>query len=158
MAGKAKGEFNVQKEIEELRARIAALEQDNDSLMEMRRNMAKFFAMDNDVEDDKRQEYKKGEFRSVDAIIRAVERGNVITPQQFQNIDKFSNMLVYSSATWFRNEIISAFSKSYFRINKDHPWDFKFDEIKAYLEDISKMTEKIDVTIYIKNLKPKPQA
>lgn len=152
---KSKGEVNILKELEELRARVTVLEQDNDMLMEMRRNMAKIFITDNNDDDDKRQEYKKGEFRSVDAIIRTVDKGNLISPQQFQNIDKFSNMLVYTSATWFRNQLIVAFSNAYHRINKEHPGELTFDQVKAYLEDISKITEKVDVTLYIRSLKSK---
>jgi hypothetical protein len=151
---KIKAEPNLQRELEELRARVAALEQDNESLMDMRRNMAKFFALDGDY-DDKLEEYKKGEFKALDVIIRHVDRGNPITSAQYNNIEKFSNIAIYSGANWLRTQLISAFGKLYYRVNKVQPQELKFDEVKSHLSDISKITDKLDVQVYIRNLKTK---
>lgn len=144
----------VQKEIEELRARVVTLEQDNETLMDLARNISKLFAVHNSPPDDDKLEYKKSESKSLNVIVKNISKGALITPNQFSAIEKFSDISIYSDADWFRKQLISAFENFYFNVNKVKAWELKFDEVKAYLFDVSKMEDKAEFVVYVKKLKP----
>lgn len=145
---------SVQKELEDLRSRIISLEQDNEMLMDLARNIAKMFAVHNSPDDDK-LEYKKSESKTLNVIVRNISKGALITPNHFAAIEKFSDLAIYSDADWFRKQLISAFENFYFNVNKVKAWELKFDEVRAYLSDVSRMEDKAEFHVYVKNLKPK---
>ena len=154
MAKAAGKSDSVAKEIDDLRSRILSLEQDNEMLMDLARNISKLFSVTNSPDDDK-LEYKKSESKTLNVIIRNIGKGALITPNHYAAIEKFSDASVYSDADWFRKQLITAFENFYFHVNKTKSWEFKFDEVKGYLADISKMDDKAEFTVYVKNLKPK---
>jgi hypothetical protein len=153
----------MQNENDELRARIAVLERDVENLMEFKRQMVELFAIIEE-EDDNRTTigYTGEEMKSLYVIIRRIEKGNVIKPVQFDEIIKLSDESTYSGADWLRYQLMGAFKKSHARINNlnlcsEQP-AFKFDDLKTYLEDFSKMSKKADVDVYMKNFKSKDGA
>jgi hypothetical protein len=144
----------VYKELEELRTRVLSLEQDNELLMDLAKNISKLFAVHNSPDDDK-LEYKKSESKTLNVIVRNINKGALITPNHYAAIEKFSDLSVYSDADWFRKQLISAFENFYFNVNKVKAWELKFDEVKGYLADVSRMDDKAEFHVYVKNLKPK---
>jgi predicted transcriptional regulator len=142
---------SVQDEIDHLRSRVLALEQDNEMLVGIVRNISKLFE-NTGREDDKLEDIP---FKKVDAVIRRIDKGDIINATQYGLIEKYSDKSVYADAEWFRKQIVAAFEKTYYRINKVQPVEMKFDEVKVYLQDISKMPDKVELQTYIRSLKPK---
>jgi hypothetical protein len=153
-AGRAEG---IQKELEELRSRITSLEQDNEMLMDLVKNISKVFAGNNAQADDDKMEYKKGVSKTLNIIIRNVGKGALITAAQYSAIEKYSDLSTYADAEWFRKQLIVAFENFYFHVNKEAAWEFKFQDVKDYLQDVSKFDDKAEFHVYVKNLKPKKE-
>jgi hypothetical protein len=145
----------VMRELDDLRSRITSLEQDNEMLMDLARNISKLFSVNNSLSDDDKMEYKKSESKTLNVIVRNIGKGALITSSHYGAIEKYSDLSVYADADWFRKQIISAFENFYFHVNKTKAWEFKFDEVKAYLQEISKLEDKAEFHVYVKNLKPK---
>ena len=142
----------MQKNINELFERVAALERERDVFKSLSEKLSTILAIDKDCGTC---EYKNGELRTINAIIRKVSGGDIITPQIFYNIEKFSDTKIYAEATWFHNQLIAAFNKIYFNIHiSSHPASLTFDEVKNYIQDISKMESKALIICYIDKLKP----
>lgn len=144
----------TKKDVDELRAKIVSLEQDIECLMTMKRNMANIFSAGDVDDDDKRQEYKKGEFKTIDVILRTIGKGNIISAHQYANIEKLSNETVYSNANWFRSNLVTEFGKLYFKVNKTPcPWELSFNEVCGYIKAMSEFKEKFEIQTFISKLK-----
>ncbi len=147
---------SVQGELDDLRSRILALEQDNEMLMDLAKNISRIFSLTNSsADDDKLIAYKKGESKAINTILKNVSKCTPITANHYATIEKLSDTSVYTDADWFRKQLISSFETCYFMINKMQPWEFKFDEVKGYLKDISQKPDKLEFTMYVRNLKCK---
>lgn len=153
--GKAEGTQNMQRELEELRSRITSLEQDNEMLMDLARNISKLFAVNSTFTDDDKMEYKKSESKTLNIIIRNVSKGALITAAHVAAIEKYSDVGLYADADWFRKQLIVAFENMYYNVNKEKAWEFNFEEVKEHLHTVSKMDDKAEFHVYVKNLKPK---
>jgi hypothetical protein len=144
----------TKKDVDELRAKIVSLEQDIEILMTMKRNMANIFSLGDDNDDDKRQEYKKGEFKTIDVILRNIAKGNLVSAHHLANIEKLSNETVYSNASWFRSNLVTEFGKLYFKVNKTPcHWELSFNEVKGYIKELSEFKEKFEIQAFVSKLK-----
>jgi hypothetical protein len=138
-------------EVDELRGKVAVLEQEVADIKTVMSKMEKFLDF---VKEDDKLEYKKGELKSLNAIISHVGKGNIISENHYISIERYSDTSIYAEAQWFRDQIVSAFSKLYFNINKGNsfPTDLSFDNVKEYINTISKMTSKTEICIYVRTL------
>jgi hypothetical protein len=138
-------------EVDELRGKVAVLEQEVADIKTVMFKMGKF--LDFVIFFDK-MEYKKGELKSLNTIISHVGKRNLISENHYISIERYSDTSIYVEVQWFRDHIVSAFSKLYFNINKGNsfPTDLSFDDVKEYIKNISKMTSKTDICIYVRTL------
>jgi subtilisin family serine protease len=153
MAAKGGKPEGIQRELDDLRSRITSLEQDNEMLMDLARNISKIFAANNAPADDDKMAYKKGVSKTLNIIIRNVGKGALITAAHYSALEKYSDLATYADADWFRKQLIVAFENIYFHVNKENVWELSFDEVKGYLQDISKFEDKAEFHVYVKNLK-----
>jgi len=139
-----------QEEIEELQAKVMVLEHEVANLHEC---MAKINKILDFNKSDGLEKYKKGEVKTLNTIISSIGKG-MITRQQYSKIEQFSDLQVYVDAEWFRNQVVSAFSKLYFNIKEEScDKELSFDEVKKHLGEMAEMTDTTDVFLYMKVLK-----
>lgn len=135
--------------IDELRSRVAALEEDNEYLMDIVRDMSKLFGAKFSVDDGKMDiPHKK-----TNPIINRIGRGDTISVAQVELIQKYADESMYAEADWFRKQIVTAFEKIYLRINKSLPKKpFTFAEVMQHITAVTVFDDKLEVQLYIKNL------
>lgn len=144
----------TKKDYDDLRARMTSLEQDNELLMSMLTNVSKVFATIMKPQNDVLEPFPLGDSKKLDAVVRRIEKSDPINATQLALLEKYTNTTVYAEAEFLRERLATAFGTAYFRIHKGEATkSFTYDEIKAYIQKISEMDDKIDVQSFVKGLK-----
>jgi hypothetical protein len=145
-SGAASAKDDMRKDIQDLLARVATLEIERDDFKSLAEKMMTLFPSDK----DSLREYKKGEIKTINSIIKSVGNCNIITTQNYDQIEMFSDTSIYTDAAWFRNQLIAAFEKLYFNTHcSSYPSVLTFDKVKSYLHTISQITEREKILCYI---------
>jgi hypothetical protein len=136
------------KEIDDLRTRVSALEQDNETLMGIIMKMSNIFELSglNNAKED--VPYKK-----IGPILNRIAKGNPLTAAHLSTMNKYADSTNYN-ADPFKKMIVSRFENLFYSVNQMDV-TFKFDDVMKHLEAMSKKADKVETHAYIRDLKPK---